>query len=286
MSNKVAIVTDSTAYIPEEFTKQYNITVVPLTVIWGDEILNDGVDILPHQFYERLPKATVMPTTSQATPATMHDTFKGLIDQGYDVLGMFISSKISGTIASAQQAIDMLESGKDKVAIVDSLLTSMAMGWPALTAARAAQAGESLAECEKLAQEACRNSGILFVVDTLEFLRRGGRIGGAQALLGNVLNIKPILELKDGVIEPAGKVRTKRKALDHMLELAAERINGRTPVRVAITHANVQSEAEALLEAARGQFNPVETIISPLSPVIGTHVGPGTLAFTFTHSIT
>jgi len=285
MSNKVAIVTDSTAYIPEEFLKQYNITVVPLTVIWGDEILNDGVDIQPHQFYERLPKAAVMPTTSQATPATMHDTFKGLINQGYDVLGVFISSKISGTIASAQQAVDMLDNGKDKVAIVDSLLTSMAMGWPVLTAARAAQAGESLADCENLAQEASRNSGILFVVDTLEFLRRGGRIGGAQALLGNVLNIKPILELKEGVIEPAGKVRTKKKALQHMLELSAERINGRTPVRIAVTHANVQSEAGAFLEAAKNHFNPIETIISPLSPVIGTHVGPGTLALTFMHSI-
>jgi len=285
MSNKVAIVTDSTAYIPDEFLKQYNIGVVPLTVIWGDEILNDGVDIQPHQFYERLPKASVMPTTSQATPATMHDAFKGLIDQGYDVLGVFISSKISGTIASAQQAVDMLENGKDKVAIVDSLLTSMAMGWPVLTAARAAEAGASLAECEKLAKEASNNSGILFVVDTLEFLRRGGRIGGAQALLGNVLNIKPILELKEGVIEPAGKVRTKKKALQHMIELAAERIGGRTPVRIAVTHANVQSEAEALLEAVKEHFNPVETIISPLSPVIGTHVGPGALALTFMHSI-
>lgn len=285
MSNKVAIVTDSTAYIPEEFLKKYNITVVPLTVIWGDEILNDGVDIQPQQFYERLPKATVMPTTSQATPATMHDTFKGLIDQGYDVLGVFISSKISGTIASAQQAVDMLEKRKDRVAIVDSLLTSMGLGWPVLTAARAAHAGKTLADCEKLSQEACANSGILFVVDTLEFLRRGGRIGGAQALLGNVLNIKPILELKEGVIEPAGKVRTKRKALQQMLNLAAERISGRTPLRVAVTHANVQSEAEALLAAAQEHFHPVETIISPLSPVIGTHVGPGTLALTFMHSI-
>jgi len=159
------------------------------------------------------------------------------------------------------------------------------MGWPVLTTARAAQAGESLAECEKLAQHACENSGVLFVVETLEFLRRGGRIGGAQAMLGNVLNIKPILELIDGRIEPAGKVRTKKKAIDHVIELAADRINGRTPIRLAVTHANAEADAATLLNLAKERFDPVETITGPLSPVIGTHAGPGTIALNFMHSI-
>lgn len=285
MPNKVAIVTDSTAYLPEELVKQYNISITPLSVIWGEEVQQDGVDIQPHQFYELLSTSKIMPTTSQATPAVMQSAFKSLLDAGYDVLGIFISSKISGTIASAMQALDMLGDAKDKVAIVDSLSTTMAMGWPVLTTARAAQAGESLAECEKLAQHACENSGVLFVVETLEFLRRGGRIGGAQAMLGNVLNIKPILELKEGRIEPAGRVRTKKKAIDHVIELAAERINGRTPIRLAVTHANDEADADVLLNLAKEQFDPVETIISPLSPVIGTHAGPGTVALNFMYGI-
>ncbi len=285
MSNKVAIVTDSTAYLPEELVKDHNISITPLSVIWGEEVQQDGVDIQPQQFYERLSTSKIMPTTSQATPAVMHSTFKSLLDSGYDVLGIFISSKISGTIQSAMQALDMLDGARENVTIVDSLSTTMSMGWPVLTTARAAKAGESLAECEKLAQHACENSGVLFVVETLEFLRRGGRIGGAQALLGNVLNIKPILELRDGRIEPAGKVRTKQKAIRHVIELAAERINGRTPVRLAVTHANAEVDAATLLNLAQTEFNPIETLTSPLSPVVGTHVGPGTVALNYMYGI-
>jgi len=285
MSNKVAIVTDSTAYLPEEQIKKHNISVTPLSVIWGEEVQQDGVDILPHQFYERLSTSKIMPTTSQVTPAVMHSTFQSLLDQGYDVLGIFISSKISGTVQSAMQSLDMLDGAKENVTIVDSLSTTMAMGWPVIATARAAQAGESLAECEKLAQQACKNSGVLFAVETLEFLHRGGRIGGAQALLGNVLNIKPILELQDGRIEPAGKVRTKKKAIRHVLELAAERINNRTPLRIAVTHANAEADAATLLDLAQEQFNPIETLTSQLSPVIGTHAGPGTIALNFMYGI-
>jgi DegV family protein with EDD domain len=285
MSNKVAIVTDSTAYLPEEFVKQYNISITPLSLIWGEEVQRDGVDILPNQFYERLSTSKIMPTTSQVTPAEMHDIFKSLLDHGYDVLGIFLSSKISGTIQSAMQALEMLPNAAGKIAIVDSLMTTMAMGWSVLTTARAAQAGEDLIKCKKTAENACNHNKVFFLVETLEFLHRGGRIGGAQALLGNVLNIKPILELRDGVIESVDKVRTKQKAMQRVIELTAERINGRTPVRVAVTHANAESDAASLLEMAKSQFNPVETIISPLSPVIGAHVGPGTLALNFMYGI-
>lgn len=281
MSNKVAIVTDSTAYLPEECIKQHNISVTPLSVIWGEQVYLDGVDIRPAEFYERLPKSKTLPTTSQVTPAVMMSTFKSLLEQDYDVLGIFVSSKISGTFQSAVQAREMISGAERKLALVDSLSTTMAMGWPVLTAARAAQAGAPLRECEKIAQQACANSGVLFVVETLEFLRRGGRIGGAQALLGTALNIKPILEMRDGRIESVEKIRTKQKAIQRMIELIAERTKGRTPVRIAVTHANSEADAFGLLEAARKQFDPIETLISPLSPVIGTHAGPGTVALNF-----
>jgi DegV family protein with EDD domain len=279
--SKVAIVTDSTAYIPDEMLKQYNITVVPLILIWGEETYRDGVDMMPGEFYKRLASSKVMPTTSQATIPSMQEAFEGLLEQGYDVLGIFISSKLSGTVQSAIQAREMIKKGKDKIAILDSLATIMAMGWPVLTAARAAQAGENLAECRKLAEKARDRTGVLFVVETLEFLRRGGRIGGAQAMLGTVLNIKPLLELQEGRIESVEKIRTKGKALERMLDMAEERMAGRTPVRLATVHANAEAEALALLEIARNRFHPVESLQSVLSPVIGTHAGPGTVALAY-----
>lgn len=281
MPNKVAVVTDSTAYLPKECLNQYNISIIPLSVIWGDQIYLDGVDILPSEFYERLAGSKMMPTTSQVTPAAMLSTFESLLEQDYDVLGVFLSSKISGTVQSALQARDMIENAKNRIAIVDSLCTTMAMGLPVLTAARAASAGEGLVECQKLVQHACAHSGVLFVVETLEFMRRGGRIGGAQALLGTVLNIKPVLEMREGRIEAVEKVRTKQKAIQHMLDTVTERIKGKNSIRLAVTHANAETEALSLLEAARRQLQPIETFSCPLSPVIGTHVGPGTLALNY-----
>ena len=279
--NKVAIVTDSTAYLPQTCIDQYHIAIAPLSVIWGDQIYRDGVDIQPAEFYTRLTTSKIMPTTSQVTPAAMLDAFQPLLAQGYDVLGIFVSSKISGTVQSALQARDMLDGAAQRVAIVDSLSTTMAMGWPVLTAARAAQAGEHLAECQKIAENTCKNSGVLFVVETLEFLRRGGRIGGAQAMLGTVLNIKPILELRDGRIEAVEKVRTKQKAIHHVVDLVTERIPSGTPVRVAITHANSEADASLMLAAAQKAMNPLETMICPMSPVIGAHAGPGTVALNY-----
>jgi len=285
MSNKVAILTDSTAYLPEECKKQYNISVTPLSVIWGHQVYLDGVDIMPGEFYKRLVDSKVMPTTSQVTPAVMQSAFQSLLEQGNDVLGVFLSSKISGTVQSAIQARDMIPGAEKKITIVDSLWTTMAMGLPVLTAARAAQAGEGLAECQKITEVACAHSGVLFVVETLEFMRRGGRIGGAQALLGTVLNIKPVLEMRDGRIEAVQKVRTKQKAIQHMLDIVSERVKGKGPIRLAVTHANAEVEAFSLLESSRAELDPVETFICPLSPVIGTHVGPGTLALNYMSGI-
>jgi len=279
--SKVAVITDSTAYIPDNLVKSLSITVAPQVLIWGEETFRDGVDIIPDEFYKRLKTAKVMPTTSQISIGDMKTEFETLLENGYDVLGIFISSKLSGTIQSATQARELLPKAADRISIVDSDSTAMAMGFHVLTAARAAQAGASLAECRKMAEESRAYTGVYFVVDTLEFLRRGGRIGGAQALLGSALNIKPILELRNGRIESIEKVRTKGKAIERMIDLVVHHIGDRKPVRLATLHANAETEAREALAKAMLKIQPVETIFASVSPVIGTHAGPGTIGLAF-----
>ncbi len=279
---KIAVVTDSTAYIPNELCNGYQLHTIPLQVIWGEESYRDGIDIQPLEFYTRLKTAKVMPSTSQPSPAAFEQVYKTLLEQGYDVISMHISAKLSGTLDSAYQARDHLQS--DRITIIDSKATSMALGFPVLLLMRAAQRGAALEELTALAEKAIDNTGVLFVVSTLEFLHRGGRIGGAQAFLGTALGLKPILELRDGRIEAIEKVRTMSKATDRMLELLVERIDGRRPIRLAVLHANAAAEAEALLEKACQRFDPgdiKEAFSTTVSPVIGTHSGPGTVGICF-----
>jgi DegV family protein with EDD domain len=278
---KVALVTDSTAYIPGDLVKQLNITVAPQILIWGEEIFQDGVDIQPHEFYTRLKTAKVMPSTSQVAIVTMQNIFTDLLDKGYEILGVFISAKLSGTIQSALQALEAIDKGRDRISIIDSDTTAMAMGFQVLSAARAAIDGASLADCKALVEQARDHTGVYFAVDTLEFLHRGGRIGGAQRFLGSALNLKPILAVQEGRVEAIDRVRTKGKALDRVLELVVEQTQGRAPVRLATLHANASQEARELLEKASQKLQPVETIFSEVSPVIGTHAGPGTVGLAY-----
>jgi DegV family protein with EDD domain len=278
---KIAIVTDSTAFLPAEFIKQYNMTVAPLVVIWDEKNFHDGVDIQPSEFYTRLKTSKTMPSTSQVSVGIMHAAFQNLVSQGYEVLGIFLSSKLSGTMQSAMQAREMMSAGSEKVTVVDSLATSMYMGFLVLAAARALEKGANMQECLAAVEKARTNSGVFFAVDTLEFLHRGGRIGGAQRFIGSALNLKPILTIKDGKVEGIERIRTKSKAHDRLLELAAERLEGKQNVRLATVHANAREDAEALLARATQQFNPVETVCSDLSPVIGTHTGPGTVGLVY-----
>ncbi len=213
----------------------------------------------------------------------MQATFQGLVDQGCDVLGIFISSKLSGTMQSAIQGKDMMGSAAEKVTLVDSLSTSMSLGLIVLAAARAAESGASMSDCLAAAEKTRKNSGIYFAVDTLEFLHRGGRIGGAQRFIGSALGLKPILALKDGKVEGVERIRTKSKAHDRLLELIVEQVHGKPNIRIASLHANAGSDAKALMDRAAKQLNPTELIFAEVSPVVGTHTGPGTvgLAFSF-----
>jgi DegV family protein with EDD domain len=276
---KVALVTDSTTFLPQHILDQYLIRVVPAMLIWAGQELRDGVDVQPAEFYARLQTASQMPTTSQPSPAAVKEVFEGLLAQGYDILGIFISHKLSGTFASAERARAMLPN--ENLVLIDSGTGSMGAGWPILAAARAAAQGASLAECRAIAEKALENIGILLMLDTLEFLHRGGRIGRAQRFLGTALNLKPILEVIDGEFIGVERVRTQRKALSRLVDLLEERIAGRRPVHLAVLHANVLGRAEQLLERASARVDPQETLVAPVSPAVGAHLGPGTVGFAF-----
>jgi len=279
---RVAVVTDSTAYLPAEVLERLGISVIPLNIVWGDEVLKDGVDIGPAAFYRRLQTAEVMPTTSQPSAGEFVDFFRAVAEERRTdaVAGVFISSILSGTVASAEAAKGMLPDLS--IGIVDSLSTSMGLGFQAMAAAEAAQAGGSLDEVIEAAQSVRYRHQLIFAVDTLEFLHRGGRIGGGKRFLGTALKVKPLLELDGGRIEALEQVRTKKRALARMLEVCRERCDGAAVAQAAVLHADVPDEAMALKEEVRAQLEPAgEVYITDVSPVIGTHVGPGTLGVAF-----
>ncbi|MBP9040374.1 MAG: DegV family protein [Anaerolineaceae bacterium] len=281
--NKVMIVTDSTANIPPELLNGNPVVSLPLQVIWGNEIYRDGIDIQPKEFYERLAVDKVLPSTSQVTPEEFKNLYSRLISEGYDILSIHISGKLSGTMASAQQAKRAFPNAR--IELIDSNSTSMALGFQVLSASRMAETGGSLAECKAVATAATRHSGVFFVLNTLEFLHRGGRIGGAQAFLGHMLNLKPLLEVRDGRIEAVERVRTLSKATDRMLDLVEAKIKDEPgPIRLCAVHANAPADAEKLLNQAVKRFPSSlisDAVISTVSPVLGTHTGPGALGLVY-----
>lgn len=277
--SKVAVVTDSTAYIPQELVDQYHITVAPQVLIWGEETFRDGVDISPTEFYTRLAKADIMPTTSQVAVADFKEIFEKLHGEGKDILAVLISDLLSKTVNSAELAKKMVPDAK--IEVVNSATSAMELGFHALAAARAAEDGATLAECKSIVEAAKDRSGVILSVDTLEFLHRGGRIGGASRFLGTALQLKPLLEVREGRIEPLERVRTKKKAQQRLADLVVERVNGKDNIRISTLHANAAEDARALLTHLKGRVNAVEFVLSEVSPVIGAHVGPGTVGIAY-----
>jgi DegV family protein with EDD domain len=280
---KVMIVTDSTSNIPDTMLNGNPVKILPLQVIWNGEILRDGVDIQPKEFYERLAVDKNMPSTSQATPEEFKQAYANLLNAGYDILSIHISGKLSGTLDSAIQAKRGLKDGN--IELVDSNSTSMALGFQVMAAARMAAAGATLAECKAVAVEASKHTGVFFAVNTLEFLHRGGRIGGAAAFMGHLLNLKPLLQLRDGKIEAVEKVRTLSKTIDRLLDLVEAKLDKeKGPIRLCAIHANSPAEAEELLARAVKRIPPqlvADAAISNVSPVLGTHTGPGALGLAY-----
>ena len=265
--------------MPADLVTQYGLHVIPLWVHSGEQSYRDGVDLMPSQFYPLLARAPDLPITSQPSAGEFLDMYRKLARETKVIVSVHISTELSGTVASALAARQMFH--QVPVHVVDSRSAAMGLGLIALAAARAAAEGQNGAQVAAVAERLVPWTNVLFVVDTLEYLRKGGRIGGASALAGSVIRIKPILHIHEGRIDALDKVCTRRKALNRLMEIVAERVRGAGPIHAAVVHAAAPAEAEALWDRLARTFDCAELHLAELSPAIGTHVGPGTVSIAF-----
>jgi DegV family protein with EDD domain len=279
----VAVVTDSTHYMPRDVTERHGLHTVSLYVRWGEPPADEREADLPDfdGFYAHLRSARELPTTSQPSVGDFLSVYEPLIEQGSDIVSIHISGGISGTVHSAEQARDQLvERGmaSERIAIVDSGSVCAGLGLMAVAAANAAEAGADVAAAAARARELREQLKILFAVDTLEFLRRGGRIGGAQAWIGSTLRIKPILAIESEIV-PIERVRTWGRAFERMVDhLSALREDGND--RFFIQHIQAADQAEKLAQRGEAIYGRPPEFVSEMGPVIGAHAGPGLIGTT------
>ncbi len=267
----VKIVTDSTSDIPPELAKELDIAVVPLTVFFGEEAFKDGIDMTHDEFFRRLTTGAILPRTTQPTIGDFLDVYKSLADQGHEIVSIHISDKLSGTLNSARGARQELPGAK--IELVDTRLASMAMTLVAKAAAEAASSGADVEAVAQTARDVAGNIDLFVVLDTLEYLQKGGRIGKAQSLVGSLLSLKPILSMVDGEIHPHEKVRTRSKALQRMMEIASE---GAPYEEVAFIHEVPDAEVAHLVERLV-PLTSKPVLSGRIGPVVGTYAGPGAI---------
>jgi DegV family protein with EDD domain len=266
----VKIICDSTGEIPEEIRKQYDITIVPLNVLFGTDSYQDGVNITPAQFYKMLVEGKVHPTTSQPAPGLFAEAYQKLAKETDEILVLTISAGISGTYESAMQAKQLVDS-KLKIEVVDSRWTCAGLLLPTLKAARAAEKGMKLAEITSMVKDILPKIRVYMIFDTLEYLRKGGRIGLAKAWLGGILKLNPVLTLKDGVIHPVAQARGRARAVDMLVDLIKKTGN---PEEIIVEDATTPDELEDLIKRISSAIPKAKIIRTKVGPVIGVHAGP------------
>jgi DegV family protein with EDD domain len=267
----VAVVTDSVADLPPQVADEFGITVVPLVVRFGTDLYRDGLDLGPDQFYGRLKTSKALPATSVPPPAAFADAYDKLAEKTNEIVVICLTSKLSATYQVASQAAGLMKK-RCRIEVLDSQWAVMAEGFIAIAAAKAAQAGAGIDEVLSVARRAMQRVGICAAFDTLEYLERGGRIGKAQALLGSLLKVNPIIGLKDGEVYPCARERSRAKAIDYLYNFAERfsKVEG-----LAVEYATNLDEAEKLVQRFQSKYPRVPVHLSRASPVIGTHTGPG-----------
>jgi len=276
--DKIAIVTDSVANIPPELTEKYHIQVIPLLIAFGRAVFRDGVDITPAEFYRRLRESDDLPTTSTPSMGEFRELYRRLGREAEGIVSIHVSGELSTTVEAAEQASRMLPDLP--IRVIDTNSAAMAQGFIVLEAARVAAAGANLSQVVERAKALIPKVNLFLTLDTLEYLQRGGRIGRAAALVGSVLQMKPILYINDGVIDVLEKPRTRARAVQRMVEIMEMQV-GANPLHAAVVHADALEEAERLKEELASRFNCVELYVTEFTPVMGAHTGPGLLGVAF-----
>lgn len=271
---KVKIVTDSVADLPPKVVQELDITVVPLNIRFGAEVFRDNIDISAEQFYKRLAQSETLPATSVPSPLAFAEAYDQLAERTDKILVITLTSKLSGTYNVALQSIELMKR-KCRVVVIDSKWAIMAQGFITMAAARAALEGASFEKVLDIALANIKRVNMCAAFDTLKYLERGGRIGKAQALIGSVLGINPIIGIKDGEVVPVARVRSRAKALDHLRDFVA---SYRTIDEIAVEYADCPDDARELVETLQLSFPEKKVYVSRTSPVIGTHTGPGLIA--------
>jgi DegV family protein with EDD domain len=272
----VRIVTDSTADLEPAQQREFGITVVPLNVHFGDQVFRDRVDLSGEEFFRRLRTAQQLPRTSQPSVGSFEDAFRGVRDKGDDVVAVHLSSKVSGTYNAALMAAQSV--GRDHIDVIDSQTASMALGFLALEAAQRAAGGATREAVRDHVESLVPKAKVLCGIDTLHYLEKGGRIGRARALLGSLLNVKPMVTLRDGAVEPLGRARSRTQLVDRLVQLLTR--EGRLS-RLAVLHGAALQDAEKLRDRVRPSYPDLEISLTEVGPVLGTHTGPGVIGFTY-----
>jgi len=272
----VKIVTDSVSDLPPQVVKELGIAIVPLNVRFGADVYRDGIDLTAEQFFDKLVHSKTLPVTSVPSPGTFAEIYNKLAEETDEILVITLTSKLSGTHEVALQSIGLMER-KCRVEVVDSRLAVMGQGFVVIAAARAAQAGAKFDEILDIVNRNIPRVDFRAAFDTLEYLQRGGRIGKAQALLGSILKINPVIGLKDGEVIPCGRERSRAKAIDHLYNFAMSYSHIE---EIAVEYAAALDEAEMLIERLGSKFPKERIYRSRTSPVISTHTGPSLLVVT------
>jgi DegV family protein with EDD domain len=272
----VKIVTDSSADIPPQLLKELDIAVVPLYVRFGNDVFRDKVDISNKEFYKKLVSGEVFPATSQPTPLDFKQLYEELAKDADGIVSIHLSAKLSGTIPSALQARESMQS-TCPIEVIDSLAITGGLAMICLAAARAAKAGASMEEVVKIAREAVPEIHFMVLFDTLKYLAKGGRIGKAKSLMGAMLNIKPLIGLKDGEVVPMGKARSYSKGMEQQYEFIEKAIKEGDVKEIAIMYNTRPDEANSLADRIAPMYPREKILMGEIGPILGTHSGPNML---------